>query len=395
MKNQYNPGFALQKDKQKFYQKKNVQNTTQNSIQNFLRLVVFSCFVGGGFIFLEGCNTKKEVNKGRRPLSVIVKPVERMNVDRVISVSGNIKAKYSAPLIFQSPGIVKTIFVMAGSRVSKNQLLIQLRDDHTKVQVRWAMVQLSGKKSDYQRSKEMYEKKIWSYAQVEKAHTEMESAALELEKAKVNDDSMKIKAPFTGRVGFFQTNGKQLSPGSAVQQGQEVGTIVSDETIVAFELSEGDADLVKVGQRVLIQMEGDGVLPLESTVSAQEPFSDPVSHMVKFTANVSEKNTSYKDGTFVKVRVTLKDAAPAFLVPTEAVIPDSGQYVVYVVKDSGEVLNGEKVFIAKAVSVTPGPQLKGLTSIGEKLRGIEEGDKVITEPAEMIKDGLPVIIAKE
>ncbi|WP_207760907.1 efflux RND transporter periplasmic adaptor subunit [Holospora curviuscula] len=318
-----------------------------------------------------------------------------MNVDKVISVSGSIKAKYSAPLIFQSPGIVKNIFVGAGSRVLKNQPLIQLRDDHTKVQIRWANVQLAAKKADYQRSKEMYEKKIWSYAQVEKAQTEMASASLEVEKAKVNDDNMRITAPFTGHVGFFQTNGKQLSPGSSVQQGQEVGKIVSDETIVEFELSEIDAEQVKVGQKVLIQMEGEGILPLASVVSAKEPFSDPVSHMVKFNANLSEKNTSYQDGTFVKVAVTLKDAAPALLVPTEAVIPDSGQYLVYVVKDSGEIFDNEKIFIAKAVSVTPGPQLKGLISIGEKLRGVEKGDLVITEPAEMVKDGLPVILTKE
>ena len=226
----------------------------------------------------------------------------------------------------------------AGSRVLKDQVLIQLKDDRTKVQIRWANVQLAGKKADYQRSKEMYEKKIGSYAQVEKSHTEMASANLEVEKAKVHNDNMKITAPFTGQVGFFQTNGKQLSPGSSVQQGQEVGKIVSDETIVEFELSEIDAEQVKVGQKILIQMEGEGILPLASVVSAKEPFSDPVSHMVKFNANLSEKNTSYQDGTFVKVRVTLKEATPALLVPTEAVIPDAGQYFVYIVKDSGENL---------------------------------------------------------
>ncbi|ETZ05043.1 efflux RND transporter periplasmic adaptor subunit [Holospora undulata] len=395
MKNRHNYGFFLLKNMQKHSNKENAKPGIQNFIKRLGILTGFCLFMMGEAIFLEGCSAKKTVNKHRRPLSAVVKPVKRMNVDKVISVSGSVKAKYSAPLIFQSSGIVKNIFVNAGSKVSKDTLLIQLRDDHTKVQIRWASVQLAGKKADYKRSKEMYEKKIWSYTQVEKAHTEMESASLELEKAKVNDSNMKITAPFTGHVGFFQTNGKQLSPGSAVQQGQEVGRIVSDETIVEFELSEIDAEQVKVGQKVLIQMEGEEILPLASVVNAKEPYSDPVSHMVKFNANLSEKKTSYQDGTFVKVRVTLKDAAPAFLVPAEAVIPDSGQYVVYVVKDSGGVFNDEKVFIAKAISVTPGPQLNGLTSIGEKIQGIEEGDMVITEPAEMVKDGLPVILAKE
>ena len=60
-----------------------------------------------------------------------------------------------------------------------------------------------------------------------------------------------------------------------------------------------------------------------------------------------------------------------------------------------KTFNKEKIFIAKAISVTPRPQMKGLISIGERLRGIENGDFVITEPAEMVKDGLPVIVTNE
>lgn len=352
--------------------------------------------VMGTEIFLSGCGKNKaKENKTMRFLSVIVKSVERRAVDKVISVSGNVKAKYSAPLVFQTAGIVQQIFVKAGEKVTKGQVLVQLRNDHTKVQVQWAKVQLAGKTDEYENAKKMYAQKVWSDTQVKKARTEMESARLELEKAKVNDDNMQITAPFTGYVGFFQTNGKQLSPGSSVQQGQDVGKIVSDDTIVEFELAEADAEQVSVGQRVVVKMEGNALLPLATTVSAKEPFSDSVSHMVKFNADISGQGHSCQDGTFVKVRVTLKDAALALVVPQEAVVPDSGQHFVYVVKDAGEMINKDKLFVAKAIAVTPGPRQNGYTSIGDKVNGLEPGDLVITEPAEMVQDGRGVIITKQ
>jgi membrane fusion protein (multidrug efflux system) len=346
-----------------------------------------------------GCGKKKlPLSKNRSYTSVIVKAVEERQVEKVIAVSGNVKAKYSAPLVFQASGLVKTILVTAGSKVTKGQTLIELRDDHTKVQVQWAQVNFVGKRAEYKRSQEMYEKKIWSYSQVEKAQTEMESARLELEKAKLTDANMRIIAPFTGYVGFFKSNEKHLlSPGSSIQQGQEVGKMVSEENVVEFALSETDASQVKTGQRVVIQREGGTLLPMSAQVSAKEPFSDPVSHMVTFITDLGTQSHVCQDGTFVKVRVTLKDAATALVVPQEAVVPQSGQYWIYVIKDlaGAPIENGKKVSLAKAIEVVPGPQEEGYISIGEKLQGIQVGDFVVTEPADHLRDGQGVIVTKQ
>lgn len=363
------------------------------------RLLYILCMVSLSVSVFTGCSGKKQtLSRSRSYTSVIVKAVEERKVEKVIAVSGNVKAKYSAPLVFQAPGLVKSILVTAGSKVTKGQTLIELRDDHTKVQVQWAQVNFIGKKAEYKRSQEMYEKKIWSYSQVEKAQTEMESARLELEKAKLSDANMRIVAPFTGYVGFFKSNEKHLlSPGSSVQQGQEVGKIVSGENVVEFSLSETDAAQVKTGQRVVIQREGGALLPMSAQVSAKEPFSDPVSHMVTFNTDLGEQSHVCQDGTFVKVRVTLKDSATAFVVPQEAVVPQSGQYWVYVIKDvaGAPVENGKKISLAKAIEVVPGPQEGGYISIGEKLQGIQVGDFVVTEPAEHIRDGQGVIVTKQ
>ena len=362
-------------------------------------IVYIVCMVSLSVTMLTGCGKNKQaLTRNRSYLSVIVKAVEEHKVEKVIAVSGNVKAKYSAPLVFQSPGLVKNILVSAGDKVNKGQTLIALRDDHTKVQVQWAQVNFVAKRAEYKRSQEMYQKKIWSYSQVEKAQTEMESARLELEKSKVSDANMHIVAPFSGYVGFFKSNEKHLlSPGSSVQQGQEIGKIVSGESVVEFSLSETDAGQVNLGQRVVIQREGGTLLPMSAKVSAKEPFSDPVSHMVTFISDLGEQNKVCQDGAFVKVRVTLKDAATALVVPQEAVVPQSGQYWVYVVKDSARapVENKKKISQVRAIEVSPGSQERGYISIGEKLQGIQVGDFVVTEPAEHLRDGQGVIVTKQ
>ena len=357
------------------------------------------CATAFSVSMLVGCGKNKQVaSRNRSYTSVLVRAVEERKVEKVIAVSGNVKAKYSAPLVFQAPGLVKKILVTAGSKVTKGQPIIELQDDHTKVQVQWAHVNFLAKKAEFKRSQEMYQKKIWSYAQVEKAQTEMESARLELEKAKLSDANMRIVAPFTGYVGFFKSNEKHLlSPGSAVQQGQDVGKIVSCENVVEFSLSETDAGQVQIGQRVVIQREGSALLPMSAQVSAKEPFSDAVSHMVTFITDLGDQSHVCQDGTFVKVRVTLKDAMKALVVPQEAVVPQAGQYWVYVIKniEGAPVENGKKISLAKAIEVTPGPQEGGYISIGEKLPGIQAGDLVVTEPAEHLRDGQGVIVTKQ
>ena len=79
--------------------------STRGFIKRLATLIIWGILMEVQSIFLGGCSPKKAANKDRRPLSVVVKPVERMNVDKVISVSGSIKAKYSAPLVFQSPAL--------------------------------------------------------------------------------------------------------------------------------------------------------------------------------------------------------------------------------------------------------------------------------------------------
>ena len=193
-----------------------------------------------------------------------------------------------------------------------------------------------------------------------------------------------ITAPFSGRIGISQVRlGSQISPGSTL-----LNTIGAEDPMgVDFVINETDLprfaalqaagranpdslfqlvlpDGGRYGQAGRIKAIARGVAQQTATVQVRVEFPNP--------------NRRLKDGMSTVLRVLNRQSGQRLVVPYKAVTDQMGESFVYIVGDSSK---------ARQRQVQLGPQLRDQIVV---LDGLKEGDQVITEGFQRLRDGSPV-----
>lgn len=131
-------------------------------------------------------------------------------------------------------------------------------------------------------------------AMTEQAQAEVKRAEAALEQAKLNLEHTKIVAPFDGHV-----TKRTVEPGTFVQPGQQVITLVSDDYWVVANFKETQLDRMKTGD------------PVDITIDAY-PDQDYKGHVASFQKGTGARFSAFPPenatGNFVKVvqRVPVK-----------------------------------------------------------------------------------------
>ncbi|NVD07833.1 efflux RND transporter periplasmic adaptor subunit [Vibrio sp. JPW-9-11-11] len=159
---------------------------------------------------LMGCNkANSEIAQSLvTPVKVMVIPDQTM--PEYDSFIASIDATERAQLSFKVPGQIDKMPVRMGSMVKKGQVLATL--DPTDYQLAYdaKLAQYDLAKTAYQRSLELYAKKLISADTFDQQETQYKAAKAGLEKAKTDLDDTKIIAPFDGVVSLTLTKPHQV-----------------------------------------------------------------------------------------------------------------------------------------------------------------------------------------
>lgn len=306
------------------------------------------------------------------PVKVRIETVKREPIARKKTIAGMVKAVDSVALSSEVPGRVKQILCRQGDKVKKGDLLIQLDDAQAQAQLQEASAQVKVATSEYRRQKILDKRNYTSKASLEKAEAALATALAARAKAAVYVDHMKIKAPFDGEIGFFS-----ISEGAQVNPGQEITRLVrSDPMNVEFQIPESEVKDIQVDDEIQVLVEHADVLPVTAVIKAKEPYADPTTHSTRVIASLDNSEGKFRDGSFASVTLFLSRDDQAIVVPKESVTHDGDQDFVYV------VVNGR----ARKRPVIVSFQDKGKV----KVDGVNEGDIVVTDPVELLVDGIPV-----
>ena len=112
-------------------------------------------------------------------------------------------------------------------------------------------------------------------------------------------------------------------------------------------------------------------------VASVDTRVDPVSRTVTVRALMPNENERLRPGMFLTVTL-LKEDVEALVVPEQAIVPERSQQFVFVVGE-GEVVERREV--------RSGRRRPGEVEI---LAGLSEGDRVITEGTQKVRDGAVV-----
>ncbi|QMU62237.1 MAG: efflux RND transporter periplasmic adaptor subunit [Gammaproteobacteria bacterium] len=310
--------------------------------------------------------------------------------------SGSAKANQRSNLSFRVAGNMQSLKVEVGDRLQPGDVIATLDPFEYQLQAQEALANLTqaqatlrNAKSNFERTKGLYENNNISRNELDSARANAESSRAQvsaankvLELARLNESYAKLKAVET------------CSVANTLAEVNE--QVTAGQTIIEVTCGEGlDVELVVPESIIALLQRG---------MSASVSFSAIPDK--QFIGKVTEVGVASSAGTTYPVTIALIDTTDGlrpglaaqvsftfekaenqrnFIVPAVAVGKDvSGKYVYLV-----EKTEKENIGIIKRQAVTTGE----LTTTGlEIIEGVEEGDQVVTAGVNIVREGLEVLI---
>ena len=198
--------------------------------------------------------------------------------------------------------------------------------------------------------------------------------------AQLNLSYTEVRAPFPGRLGR-----NQASIGTLAGAGTTVLNTLAQIDPVYVTFNPGETDLVNLDKArhagtvaVDVTVPGEDVEAHKGEVTFLDNTVDRATGTIVARATIANADKSLLPGQYVRVRVHLREQPDALLVPQVAVGTSQLGKFVFV---AGE---GDKV---EQRPVTLGPTEGALVAV---LKGVGEGDRVISGNLQKIGPGMPV-----
>ncbi len=311
------------------------------------------------------------VNLKVTPVSVTVVQPTEFNAN--VEVQSQIVGDENVLATNQVPGIVQTIQVQTGQRVSKGQVLATLDAATAEHQIEAMMPQLTLLKSVYEKQQKLWAQNIGTEVQLMTAKANYEATEKQISALKSQRDMYRVVSPISGIVDAIN-----LKVGEAAAPGMNGVRVVSYDKLKAeANLGENYLGKVKQGDPVML------VLPnindsISTTLSYVSQAVDPVSRAFIVQVHLSSNNKLHPNMACI-MKISNYKNPHAMVVPVSVIQKTSQGTMLY-------VADGDK---AKSVMVTVGRNSNGLVEI---LSGLNPGDKVITRGFEELDNGQLVTI---
>lgn len=309
-----------------------------------------------------------------RAVGVVAVPVRSEQIAFEIEALGTAHANESVDITAKVVNQVTAVRFAEGQQVRKGDVLVELDASQVRADLAAAEAALAESRSQFDRSRELYDTKVLSDSQIEQieATYKANEARVASARARVNDTV--VRAPFSGRVGLRRVSvGSLISPGTVITTLDDTGTIKLDFTIPETFLS-----VVKPGLAITARSVAYPDSQFDGQVSSIDSRVDPATRSVTARALVPNPAGLLKPGMFLTVRLS-RGAVDALLIPEQALVPEGGQMFVFVVRDG----------LAEKRKVQIGQRRVGDVQVVE---GLASGDLVVTEGTQKLRDGAAVTL---
>ena len=289
----------------------------------------------------------------------------------------------------QVEGIVRSILVTAGDRVSAGQPLVQIDPDRQQATVSTIESQRAAREADLAfarqqlaRMQKLHDAGAVSRAELEQAESTHKNAEAQLaavqsqiRETQVQLQYYRVTAPAGGVVGEIP-----VRQGDRVTPSTPITTIDQAEGLEAYlNVPLETAMNLKTGLTVEL-LDSSGAVIASNPVTFIAPRADDATQSVLVKATLRQMPPGLRVMQYVRARIIWSNN-PALAVPVVAVSRIAGQHFVFIAEQ------GKDGFVARQKPVTVG------TVVGEDYvveRGLAAGDRVIVSNVQKIGDGAPV-----
>ncbi|HWK75937.1 MAG TPA: efflux RND transporter periplasmic adaptor subunit [Povalibacter sp.] len=306
------------------------------------------------------------------PVSVLVASAKLQPFAQDMEAIGTARANEALDVTAKVSNRVVAIHFREGQQVKAGDVLVELDSQQVRANLAEAEAALADSRSQYDRSRELYATKALSEAQMDQlqASLKMNEARVAGARSQLNDTI--IRAPFSGRVGLRNVSvGSYVSPTTVI-------TTLDDTSIIKLDFSVPEVFLstLKEGLSINARTTAYSDALFSGKVSSIDSRLDPISRAVVVRASIENRDGRLKPGMLMTVNL-MRAEAPALLIPEQALVPEGDRKFVFGVRDDKAV----------RLEVKTGRRRPGAVEV---LDGISEGDVVVVEGTQKIRDGVSV-----
>ncbi len=330
-----------------------------------------------GLVYARWAQNGREtaaVGPAQRALRVQAMVVRPTSVADRLVVTGSVLAGEAVELHPEVSGRVEALLFEEGKPVRKGEVLIRLNDDELQAQLRQVETRLQLLRAQLQRQEQLLERGGVSQETVDATRSEVQVLEAQADLIRAQLDKTVVRAPFDGVIGL-----RSISIGSYVTPSTPIALLQAlDSVKIEFAVPERYAHRVRVGQRVRFTLEGL-TRTFEGRIYAVEPRIDESTRMLRVRALSANPDRLLLPGAFARVEIIFEEIPEALLVPAIALVPEMGQYKLFVY-ENGQVT---------ARTVVPGLRLEDSVQV---LEGLQPRDTVIVQGVQLLQPGMPVEI---
>lgn len=294
-----------------------------------------------------------------------------------LDIQGSINTKENILVQPEFSGILTSLNVKAGQRVSKGQILGRVDDAGLSQQVASLENQYALAKTTFERQKNLWNQKIGSEIQYLQAQTQMISAQRAVAQIKAQLGKTIIRAPFSGTIDeVFVEKGQVVAPSL-----QGLMRIVNlGNMYVSTSVPETYIGKLKLGTEVAVFLTSLGKT-YKGRVRQIGNFINPNNRSFGIEVSVPNPENLLRPNQVAKLKITDYESKNAIVVPTNVIQEDGEKNkFVYIVTNA----NG-KTGTAKKVVIQTGQSSDNVTEI---LSGLSADDILVTEGMNTISDGM-------
>lgn len=338
-----------------------------------------------GFVVFR--NIMQQIKQGSAPQPPVV--VTAMTAGKQewqpqLNAVGSLRALRGVDVTTEIAGLVREIRFKSGDEVKAGAVLVQLNADSDLAQLASLEAAADLAQTTLARDRVQLAAQAISQAQIDGDEADLKSKRAQAAAQRATIDKKTIRAPFSGRLGITLVNpGQYLNPGDKVVTLQTIDPIYVD-----FNLPQQQIGEVAVGQAVTVQSDAFRGQSFDGKVTAIDAKVDTSTRNVQIEATVANPKRLLLPGMFARAAVDSGEKQSYLTLPQTAITYNPYGATVFVTAEKKDA-KGRAELQAQQVFITPGPTRGDQVAI---LKGLSEGDTVVTSGQLKLKNGTPVRI---
>ncbi len=367
------------------------------TLKMFQKLSCTAGMAAAMMLALSGCGDSAAVvpsvapQMAAAPISVATAAVVRRPLPRYLQTIGELRSGLDSAVASDAAGKVVEAPIERGTVVEAGDLLIKLDDRQAKLSLReakaglaQAQARLKLASAEWKRNEPLAKTRAIAEADFQRFTADRDSAQADVEAAQARCDTAEkavedtlIRAPFSGTVAE-----RLVAVGEYVQASTQVARLVAtDKLRLLMYVPETSVGQVKEGQKVTFQVPAFPDRRFEATVKYIGAVVREATRDLLVEAEAPNPESLLRQGMFADGQL-LTGEAPTLAVPSDAIRMEGG--------------------VSKTLAIANDQIEERLVDIGqthenwtEVLKGLSEGEVVVTKPGADAVDGARIKIANQ